>query len=49
VSRLLDNPALQVREWYEPIARHWLEAQQRWIGEIRLIVDGTKVSFGINC
>lgn len=46
LSRLLDNPAIRVREWYEPIARHWLEAQQRCIGEIRLIVDGTKVSFG---
>jgi hypothetical protein len=46
LSRLLDNPAIRVREWYEPIARHWLEAQQRWIGEVRLIVDGTKVSFG---
>jgi hypothetical protein len=46
MSRLLDNPAIRVREWYEPIARHWLEAQQRCIGEIRLIVDGTKVSFG---
>ncbi len=46
LSRLLDNPAIRVREWYEPIARHWLEAQHRCLGEIRLIVDGTKVSFG---
>jgi hypothetical protein len=46
LSRLLDNPAIRVREWYEPIARSWLEAQQRCMGEIRLIVDGTKVSFG---
>jgi hypothetical protein len=46
LSRFLDNPAIQVREWYEPIARQWLEAQYCWIGEIRLIVDGTKVGFG---
>jgi hypothetical protein len=46
LSRLLDNPAIQVREWYEPIARKWLEAQFRHLGEIRLIVDGTKIGFG---
>jgi len=46
LSRLLDNPAIQVRSWYEPIAREWLEAQFRHIREIRLIVDGTKVGFG---
>ena len=27
LSRFLDNPAIQVREWYEPIARQWLQAQ----------------------
>jgi hypothetical protein len=46
LSRLLDNPALRVREWYEPIARQWLEAQFRHLGEIRLIVDGTKIGCG---
>ena len=46
LSRLLSNPAIQVREWYEPIAREWLETQFRHIGEIRLIVDGTKIGFG---
>ena len=25
LSRFLDNPAIRVREWYEPIAREWLE------------------------
>ena len=29
LSRLLDNPAIRVRAWYEPIAREWLEAQFR--------------------
>lgn len=46
LSRLLDNPAIRVREWYEPIAREWLEKQFRHLGEIHLIVDGTKIGFG---
>jgi hypothetical protein len=46
LSRFLDNPAIRVREWYEPVAREWLETQFRHIGEIRLIVDGTKIGFG---
>lgn len=46
LSRLLDNPAIRVREWYEPIAREWLGTQFRHVGEIHLIVDGTKVGFG---
>lgn len=45
LARLLDNPAIRVREWYEPIARQWVAAQIATIGEIRLIVDGTKVGF----
>jgi hypothetical protein len=46
LSRLLDNPAIRVREWYEPVAWEWLETQFRHLGEIRLIVDGTKIGFG---
>jgi len=46
LSRFLDNRAIQVRDWYEPIARQWLEAQYVWLGEVRLLVDGTKVGFG---
>jgi hypothetical protein len=46
LRRLVKNDAIQVREWYEPIARQWLEAQFNSLGEIRLIVDGTKVGFG---
>ncbi|MBT4843340.1 MAG: hypothetical protein HON91_13030, partial [Anaerolineae bacterium] len=45
MARLLDNPAIRVREWYEPIARQWLNAQFVTLGEIRLLVDGTKVGF----
>ena len=45
LSRFLDNPAVNVREWYQPIAQKWLQAQWQCLGEIRLIVDGTKVGF----
>ena len=45
LARFLDNPAIRVRQWYEPVARQWLSAQLMKIGEIRLIVDGTKVGF----
>ena len=46
LSRLLSNPAIEARTWYEPIARSWLERQARHLQQIRLIVDGTKVGFG---
>jgi len=45
LSRLLANPAIDVRAWYEPIARIWLESQARHVQQIRLIVDGTKVGY----
>jgi hypothetical protein len=45
MSRLLDNPAIEVREWYEPIARQWIESQAKQGQQIRLIVDGSKVGF----
>src|SRR5512141_2188245 len=46
LERLLANPAIRVREWYAPIAKAWLARQVAAIGEIRLVVDGTKVGFG---
>lgn len=45
LSRLLANPAIVVREWYEPIAQQWLESQAEQGQQIRLIVDGSKVGF----
>ena len=45
LSRLLANPAINVRNWYEPVARGWLEMQARHLQQVRLIVDGTKVGF----
>ena len=43
LERFLGNTAIRVRDWYAPIARQWLAAQIRHLGEIRLIVDGTKI------
>jgi len=45
LSRFLSNPSIDVREWYEPIARSWLEKQAKNIQQIQLIVDGTKVGY----
>jgi hypothetical protein len=45
LSRLLANPAISVRAWYEPIARQWLASQAQHGQQIRLIVDGSKVGF----
>jgi hypothetical protein len=41
LSRFLDNRAVRVRTWYEPVARAWLAACAG--GEVRLILDGSKV------
>lgn len=43
--RFLNDPAVRVRQWYQPVALKWLHAQLSSLGEIRLIVDGTKVGF----
>ena len=45
LSRWLANPAIDVRDWYAPIARSWLEKQASHLQQIRLIVDGTKIGF----
>jgi len=45
LSRFLANPAIDVRHWYKPIAKDWLQNQYEHLGEVRLIVDGTKVGF----
>jgi hypothetical protein len=43
LGRFLSNASIRVRDWYEPIARAWLAAQFHHLGEIRLVVDGTKI------
>lgn len=45
-ERFVDNTAIEVRAWYEPIAKRWIEAQWEQLQEIRLIVDGTRIGFG---
>lgn len=46
LERFVDNPAIDVGDWYAPLAKQWLAAQWQQLGHIRLIVDGTKVGFG---
>jgi hypothetical protein len=45
MSRFVANPSVNVRDWYEPIARSWLGMQAGHLQQVRLIVDGTKVGF----
>ncbi len=46
LSRFLGNSAIDVREWYEPIACSWLAKQAKHIQQVLLIIDGSKVGFG---
>lgn len=46
LGRLLDNLAIQVKEWYEPIAREWLSKQEQGRQEVYLLIDGTKIGLG---
>src|SRR5260370_28883516 len=43
MERFLDNGAVRVRSWYEPIAR-WLVQAASVTGELALVWDSTKVS-----
>jgi hypothetical protein len=45
LSRFLDNRAIRVRKLYAPLAKTLLAAAAK-NGEVRLIVDATKVGFG---
>lgn len=44
IQRFLENRAVRVRDWYEPVARSVL--QRLGAGELRLVLDGSKVGFG---
>ncbi|MCD4786199.1 MAG: IS4 family transposase [Candidatus Eremiobacteraeota bacterium] len=46
LSRFLDNGAVRVREWYEPVARDLLRRVVDHGLEVRLLADGTKIGFG---
>jgi hypothetical protein len=46
LSRLLQNGALRVREWYSPVATELLQEVVASGQVVRLIIDGTKVGGG---
>lgn len=46
MERIVDNQSIAVRAWYAPIAKQWLQAAAETVGEIRLILDSTKIGFG---
>lgn len=46
LSRFLDNAAVRVRDWYQPVATLILTRIVAAGQEVRLVVDGTKVGFG---
>lgn len=46
LERLVDNPAIRVREWYAPLAQAWLNCMASRVGQVRLIWDTTKVGHG---
>ncbi|MBP8047157.1 MAG: IS4 family transposase [Anaerolineales bacterium] len=46
LSRFLASSAVDVHSWYRSTAKAWLMSQAQQVGEIRLIVDGTKIGFG---
>jgi hypothetical protein len=46
LRRFVNNEAVDAPAWYQPIAQTWLIWQAESTGQIRLIVDGTKIGFG---
>ena len=46
MRRFLKNGAIQVREWYEPVARDLLQHVVAQGLGVRLLTDGTKIGFG---
>lgn len=45
LRRFLDNGAVRVREWYQPVAARLLAAASSG-GQIHLLIDSSKVGFG---
>ncbi len=43
LSRILANKSIRVRDWYRKIAENLLKTQAKTLGQIRLIVDGSKI------
>jgi hypothetical protein len=46
LARFLSNRQVAALRWYEPVARQWLQQAAQTTGELRLIIDGTKIGFG---
>jgi len=46
LSRWLDNSAVRVREWYDPVAAEVLQSMAASTREVRLIADGSRVGSG---
>jgi len=46
ISRFLENGAVRVRDWYEPLAISLLERIVEQGQEVRLLADGTKIGSG---
>jgi predicted RNA binding protein YcfA (HicA-like mRNA interferase family) len=44
LSRFLHNPHVHVRKWYRPIAKGLIKEVAGTVGEVRLIIDATKVT-----
>jgi hypothetical protein len=44
LARWLDNEQVDVRVWYEPLARSLLTTAWRSRGQVRLVIDATRVS-----
>jgi hypothetical protein len=45
LHRFLDNPAFQVRSWYKPVACQLVSYMHNTVGEVRLVMDATKIGF----
>jgi hypothetical protein len=45
LERFLNNAAVRVRPWYQPVATHLLRAASSG-GQVRLVIDASKVAFG---
>ena len=45
LSRFLDNPAVRVRAWYQPLVCDLLQSIAQTVGEFRLIADASQVGF----
>jgi len=46
ISRFVNNKAVRVRQWYQPIAHNLIDRVVAVGQEVRIVVDGSKVGFG---